>query len=201
MDYKLYDPQLTGDLIRKERKAITSSREKFCLMALKEWEIDISPESLKKWETGNVQEISINNLIKLCNIFDCELDYLLGQQEYKKKAVADICTATGLSEKSVDILVSAQKNIQHGDTWTGTYGELAVDGLDYNQVLIHLADRFISCFSIENNESSIIDHICKYLLILTQRNAIYSKEFFSPYRKIYRDCMRKNLYTDSHPDG
>lgn len=158
--------------------------------------VGVSRWTVAGWEKGDkMPEMAV--MLNLCNLFSCELGYLLCEHDTKTRQAADICEETGLSEESVAILVSAQKNIQHGDTWTGTYGELAVDGLDYNQVLIRLADGLISCCSIENTEPSIIDHICKYLLILIQKNTIYNKESFSPYRKIYRDCTRKNLYTDS----
>lgn len=165
MVYKLYDLQLTGDLIQKERKTITSSREKFCSTALQTWGIDISPESLKKWETGNVQEISINNLIKLCNIFDCELDYLLGQQEYKKKAVADICAETGLSKKALIYWHQRKKRLQRRK------GQL-IDEIDYDQIIICLTDGFISSFlfSQEKEDLSIVDRVREYLQILIQKN-------------------------------
>lgn len=47
---------------------------------------------------------SLTTLMKLCNAFDCELEYLLGFQEHKKKAVGSVTDITGLSEEVVEAL-------------------------------------------------------------------------------------------------
>lgn len=43
-------------------------------------------------------------MLELCEIFDCELAYLLCEQDCKTRAATDICEETGLSEKAIKIL-------------------------------------------------------------------------------------------------
>ena len=47
---------------------------------------------------------NLTTLMKLCNAFDCELDYLLGFQEHKKKEIGSVTDITGLSEEVVEVL-------------------------------------------------------------------------------------------------
>lgn len=43
-------------------------------------------------------------LWRLCNTFDCELEYLLGFQDHKKKVIGSVTNITGLSEEVVEVL-------------------------------------------------------------------------------------------------
>lgn len=65
-------------------------------------------QTLSRWEKGQGNEILLNVLLKMCEIFDCELGYLLGEKEYENrtKQKTDICKDTGLSEKAVTALCS-----------------------------------------------------------------------------------------------
>ena len=63
----------------------------------------ISIDTVKNWEQGrNVPEIK--TLEKLCNFFDCDLDYLFGNIECKKHDTQFIKDKTGLSEKAIEEL-------------------------------------------------------------------------------------------------
>lgn len=66
-------------------------------------EIGYAQESIKKWETGNGFP-PIDTLLLLCNVFSCELDYLLGNMDYRTHDEEFICEETGLSPKSVQCL-------------------------------------------------------------------------------------------------
>jgi len=46
----------------------------------------------------------VNDMLKLCDVFDCEIAYLVGKQEKPTKPLTDICRHTGLSEDAVKML-------------------------------------------------------------------------------------------------
>ena len=56
---------------------------------------------------------TINDCVKLCNLFNCDIGHLLGEYETKKHIAADIQNETGLSEKAIDIL---KKNKRYAPT-------------------------------------------------------------------------------------
>lgn len=65
--------------------------------------IGYAQESIKKWETGNGFP-SMDTLMLLCDEFNCELDYLLGNMEYRTHDEKFICEETGLSPEAVQCL-------------------------------------------------------------------------------------------------
>lgn len=90
-------------------------------------EFNISIETVKNWEQGrNVPEIE--TLEKLCNFFQCDVDYLLGNMQCETHDKQFIQDYTGLSEKSIDVLQTEKYfksshcieiiNILLNDLWT-----------------------------------------------------------------------------------
>ena len=58
-----------------------------------------------KWENEEKDELpSLDDMLRLCNLYDCELSYLLCEQECTTKAVQGVAEYTGLSEKAVKAL-------------------------------------------------------------------------------------------------
>ena len=69
----------------------------------------------------------LDYLMKLCDIFDCELGYLLCEYDCKKRDTADVQNITGLSEDAIEklsvinkteireILITLIKIIEHRD--------------------------------------------------------------------------------------
>ena len=57
-------------------------------------------KTVGKWETGETA-IPITRLAKICDVLECDLDYLFGKIEMPKNETTDVCKATGLSEKAV----------------------------------------------------------------------------------------------------
>lgn len=60
-----------------------------------------------KWENGNL-EPSLEMLTILCNFYDCEIDYLLGNISEKKKSYTDINEKTGLSIAAIESLMQTK---------------------------------------------------------------------------------------------
>lgn len=95
-----YDFKKIGERIKDERKkAGYKSQQKFAE------EINVSRQTLSKWERGDdTTEASINDYLHMCNIFGCELGYLLCEYDCKTRAATDINKETGLSEKAIEEL-------------------------------------------------------------------------------------------------
>lgn len=60
--------------------------------------------TVSSWERG-VTLPPLERMIALATIFDCDVAYLLGDYDKKKKDNSDICDMTGLSEKAVSRLL------------------------------------------------------------------------------------------------
>lgn len=67
---------------------------------------NVSRSTVIKWEKGESFP-ELNSMLKLCNLYDCELGYLLCESGYEngKRETTDICKATGLSQEAVKTLV------------------------------------------------------------------------------------------------
>ncbi len=67
---------------------------------------NVSRSTVIKWEKGESFP-ELNSMLKLCNLYDCELGYLLCEAGYENgtRETTDICNATGLSQEAVETLV------------------------------------------------------------------------------------------------
>lgn len=67
---------------------------------------NVSRSTVIKWEKGESFP-ELNSMLKLCNLYDCELGYLLCEPGYENgtREITDICKATGLSQEAVKTLV------------------------------------------------------------------------------------------------
>ena len=97
---------ILGDRIKKEREIKCLSQEQLAeqLGLAKE-----SRQTISAWESGK-RKPSIDLLEKLCVLYDCDLDYLLGHYEYKTRGNTDIYEETGLSESAIDTLRNLTEN-------------------------------------------------------------------------------------------
>ena len=66
-------------------------------------------QTIGKWEKGEAGGITLQQLRGLCNLFNCEIGYIVGDYDTKRKATADASEETGLSNESVLSLSSNLK--------------------------------------------------------------------------------------------
>lgn len=66
-------------------------------------------QTIGKWEKGEDGGITLQQLRGLCNLFNCEIGYIVGDYDTKRKATADASEETGLSNASVLSLSSNLK--------------------------------------------------------------------------------------------
>lgn len=73
---------------------------------------NVSRSTVIKWEKGESFP-ELNSMLKLCNLYDCELGYLLCETGYEngKRETTDICKATGLSQEAVETLVDNETTV------------------------------------------------------------------------------------------
>ncbi len=65
--------------------------------------VHVVRQTVSKWEKGEIIP-PLETMLQLCNIFDCELSYLLCESDFKTKNLQGIAAYTGLSENAVHTL-------------------------------------------------------------------------------------------------
>ena len=98
-----YNWKEVGKRIRSERKRLSYTQSDLIELINRS---DSTRQLIGKWENGKAIP-TLNDLINLCKLFDCELGYLLCEKEYscKTREITDIQKATGLSEKAIKTLL------------------------------------------------------------------------------------------------
>lgn len=118
----MYCNKKIGERIKTERKAQGyKTQGTFAkAMGLSEY----SRQTVAHWEDGTVLP-SLKELLEMCNLFDCELGYLLCEHDCKTRENTDIHKVTGLSENAIivlkkinsleikEILITLSKLIEH----------------------------------------------------------------------------------------
>ena len=69
--------------------------------------------TIKNYENPNKESSpKLSVVCNLCELLDCDIDFLLGNIKVPRHETADIMAATGLSEKAVDTILTLQRNNQ-----------------------------------------------------------------------------------------
>ena len=92
-----YDWNKIGQRIKKARELAGLSQGE-----LGE-KISYGYQMIGKWERGETRP-SLDSLFSLCNVFNCEIGYLLCEYDSKTRESTDIQAVTGLSERAIEIL-------------------------------------------------------------------------------------------------
>ncbi len=98
----VYDPEQIGKIIREERKKRGWTQDQLGK------KLFISGKQVSNYEKGQPLP-SMEVLLKMAELFNCEYGYLLGEESYKEgsKLNTAICKSLGLSSKAVDCLRAA----------------------------------------------------------------------------------------------
>ena len=138
-----YDLKKVGQRIRKERKGAGFKTQGD--FAKRMGYHEESRQTIGNWENGKILP-RLDDLLKMCEIFNCELGYLLCEYNCKTRENTDIQAVTGLSEEAISSLLNLAKN-------SGTDEKLSV----LSQILAHekLSDflKAIEAYSITVNEN------------------------------------------------
>lgn len=92
-----YNCKETGERIKKIRKENKLTQEDF----IGKLKISMNRRRLSNIEKGEDMYFPFEFLLKISEVFNCDIGYLLGEYDEKKREVYEICSATGLSEKAL----------------------------------------------------------------------------------------------------
>lgn len=98
-----------GDRVKEARIAATLSQEELGER------IGVKRQTIGKWETGSTYP-DTENLEKLCGVFECDLAYLLGEIDTRRRVAADVSAVTGLSEPAIRHLAGMKHFASHERT-------------------------------------------------------------------------------------
>lgn len=105
-NHNRYDAKLIGQRIREERKRAGFKSATSLALALY-----LGRSKVEQFEQGKCIP-DYDTLVKMGNLFNCEVGYILGEYPYRTRKLTDIGEATGLSDTAVDTLckISEEKN-------------------------------------------------------------------------------------------
>ena len=86
-----YDTGRIGQRIGIERKRLDMTQDDIGA------ELHVVRQTFSDWERGKKLP-QLSDMLSMCNMFECELGYLLCEHEEKTREATDVCRATGLSE-------------------------------------------------------------------------------------------------------
>ena len=101
-----YDLKSIGNRIRKQRKEAGYTQGK---LAQQLYLSEDSRQTIGKWEKGEVLP-DMEQLLLMCDLFNCELGYLLCEYDCKTRNTTDITEITGLSEKAVNSIIGLKNS-------------------------------------------------------------------------------------------
>lgn len=97
-----YNIKKIGERIHQQRKEVLDITMEELASAVG----GITRQTVSKWEKGE-GEITVNDLVKLCKVFNCDMGFLLCEyDECKTRDLQYIHDVTGLSEETIRILES-----------------------------------------------------------------------------------------------
>ena len=101
----IFNPIPMGKRIKKLRKEKGLNQAQFAEA------LGMSPESrqsIRLWESGE-RLIPLDTLMKMCELFNCEAGFLLGEFPLPTKAETDIQEATGLSQQAIETILEMKQ--------------------------------------------------------------------------------------------
>lgn len=126
-----------GKRIKEERDRRNISQDGFIEM-LGARNIPIGRNRLSNIENGKcVEKMELEKLVAICDIFQWDIGYLLGEYKEQTQDKHFICHQTGLSEKAIDFLLPHSKDWQ-----TGVLSLLLEEYPDFLQVLANIYEYY-----------------------------------------------------------
>ena len=98
----MYNWKEIGNRVRLEREHNKMSQDKLGSL------IGTTRQTISKWEKGIGGEITLNMLLRLCDIFQCEMGYILCEYDCKTRELTDICESTNLPENVASALINTK---------------------------------------------------------------------------------------------
>lgn len=103
-----YNEKIIGERIRQARKDKDWSQDRL-IEELRDRQAGISRGklvSIERGKAGAFGTLSLTALFAMCEMFDCDMGYLLGEYDERHRVAAEVCDATGLDEVAVQRLLT-----------------------------------------------------------------------------------------------
>lgn len=110
-----------GNQLRRAREGDRLKRPEFVqrlkesTKAPTESRTEMTVERLKQWEYGN-NPIGHEWIPAICEVLNCDVGYLFGEYEERRRELSDVHKITGLSESSIKILEDAEFSSGYEDS-------------------------------------------------------------------------------------
>lgn len=127
----MYDLGTIKERIKKARSDINMTQEQLAKR------MGYERETVTAWESGK-NTPKLDALVRLCDILQCDLGFLLGEYKEKRREVADACAVTGLSESAVKRLYQL-----HHAPHTASHQELGVSAKGYTVSNVGVLSKLI----------------------------------------------------------
>lgn len=160
--------KLIGQRIRNERKTLGLSQQRLSEELYRERAL------IGRWERGERLPL-LDDLINMCNLFNCEVGYLLCEEGYENKTrtVTDICKSTGLSEEAVNLLIEDRERLAKlGKT---------------RSLVLEVVERIIK------NERQVKTSLLEHCDTKWKIKQIEESEDFNIIEKFFNESMREDL--------
>lgn len=143
--------------------------------------------SVNKWLSQNQPDIpTIHNLIKICDILDCDIDYFLTEQTEFKKEIENASEVTGLSTENIEKICN----------WTDDIKDMFESLINHNDFEELLMQLLIYCYSHYMRESSNSIEIGKYQYVQDTHYMKSMRKF--PVTDLFSSIIQ-DLYNDNEP--
>ena len=147
---KEYSFEAIGKQIAKERKQRKISQDGF-IELLNQRGISIGRNRLSAIENGKDSSFSLNELFSICDIFQCDAGFLLGEYEEKTQDKHFIHQQTGLTETAIDCLRP------HSQDWqTGVLSLLLEEYPDFVDVLASIYEYYGYYATAEKDKATFV---------------------------------------------
>jgi transcriptional regulator with XRE-family HTH domain len=120
--------------------------------------------TIRNHESG--QSFPFKTLLKYCEIYDCDLGYLMGDYDEKDRDTHYICDQTGLSEEAVEILKDQRFYANPDEIFISYYDELS-DA--FIRIINHIIRSFKPLGDKKNDCFPTADIVNYYLAVMRSK--------------------------------
>lgn len=179
-----YNEEQIGKLIKQERekKGMTQTQ-----LASK---LFVTNKQISNYERGKPIP-PLDKMLDLCDVFGCELGYLLGEEKYQNETQIKtaVCNSTGLSIESVQSILNLVT-----DKWNGDINIQMLNRL----FTASLLQKFLADLSIVDSILEKLNSIDKSLEVKYGDDVV--KEAWDAYQNQHVDYQHDMDYQNEHPE-
>ena len=136
MDNKIYNEKTYTDFgdklqdLRKQKKIKT--QDEFAA------KLGVNLKSVQNWEQGRKLP-QTEHLFKICDVLDCDLDYLIGRLEERNRTIKEMAAYTGLSEDAVKALHKYNNANDRRSSWPSHLSDI-ITHKDFFALMCNISD-------------------------------------------------------------